>query len=70
VLALRRGLSDLRYVEGESYLLEIRWTDAGPIRPRDLGGGLLAGSLTDDGGSQESVPLVEHALLDDLVRLE
>src|SRR6266581_7822294 len=31
---------------------------------------MVGGSLADDGGSQESAALVEHALLDDLVCLE
>jgi hypothetical protein len=43
-------------------------TTASPIRRMGHLVGTAGGSLADDGRSQELAALVEHALLDDLVR--
>jgi len=44
---------------------------ASPIRRMaHLGGGWLAGSLADEGCSQELAALIEHGLFDDMIRLQ
>ena len=43
-------------------------TTANPIRRMDTSVGMAGGSLADDGSTQELAALVEHVLLDDLVR--